>query len=693
MVAMKAKNSSVLLLVLMLAAAFLGASAYADSAGNAGNSSGAAPVSVAVSDAAKTIKSFSAGKLTRDNLKSTLEEKYAQGTISKADLKSALIDAYRKNVLKRDDVKFILTAMYKEKKLKLADFKWLLYQAYAKKELSREDVSDIISSAYKSGALSLGDLKFLLIDAYDAGELKKDDVKWILVHAYNKGQLTRSDLKWLTVNSYKEGKLAREDLSEIITAVYLRGGLKRDDMRWIIVNSYKDGTLKLDDVRYIVMSAYRRGELKRSDVKWLILNSYKEGILTKDDVKAIFKAAYAQGDLRKSDIEIILNEGYKAGDISKADVSAADVAEGPIDAAAGPVPSMPDMSAKDIENAAETAADSMDSKDAKDAKDVKDAKDGLKTTQANMLYKYALIPAEKHRIGMDAIIGYVESINGTAAKLVTLKDAFAAQEESLNAAAEKADYKGARAIVDQMKKIVSEFRAEANAQLAVSTKTAAAKDALNKALEANEDYLDSLVTDSREAKKDRNLEAFDFANAKIQARLDKAKASGANVSALQAKLDEIKDKRSALLDAMNAGVESCKGEGLGKCATPESQAYIALKKDLESDYNGLRELAKNIGREQKIGNAIAEAEKIAGRAKEALLKAEKNGRDTDAHKAKLSEIEAKIGGAKAKYAAKDYSGAISELKSAKSAFEALKKSAAAKVQAPAAKNKEKQLQK
>ncbi|MDL5501654.1 MAG: hypothetical protein QSU88_00400, partial [Candidatus Methanoperedens sp.] len=61
----------------------------------------------------------------------------------------------------------------------------------------------------------------------------------------------------------------------------------------------------------------------------------------------------------------------------------------------------------------------------------------IKTKQAWMLYKYALLPVEKHRIGMEAIIGYVQSTGKDASKLMALKDKFVLLADQLKAAAEK----------------------------------------------------------------------------------------------------------------------------------------------------------------------------------------------------------------------------------------------------------------
>ncbi len=289
-----------------------------------------------------------------------------------------------------------------------------------------------------------------------------------------------------------------------------------------------------------------------------------------------------------------------------------------------------------------------------------------------MLYKYALIPTEKHRVGMEALIGYVESIGKGSSTLVTLKDQFISLRDQLQSAAEKNDYSGGKTIISQMKDVVSNFRAET--KTLVAGNETAAKAALNAALEQNSDYFDSLVTEARESKKDRNLEFFDLANARAQGRIDKAKTNGADVTALQAKLDEIKELRSDLIDAMSAGIESCKGEGLGKCNTTESQAYVALKEQIESKYKELVELAKSVGQSQKISNAITKAREIIANGEKTLNAAAARGTDVSAYRASLTEITGLVNSAETKYKSGDFSGAAEDLKQAQEKFNALKNS-------------------
>jgi tetratricopeptide (TPR) repeat protein len=271
---------------------------------------------------------------------------------------------------------------------------------------------------------------------------------------------------------------------------------------------------------------------------------------------------------------------------------------------------------------------------------------------------------------MEVIIGYVEDLGKDTTTLVSLKDDFVSLVENLEAAAERNDIEEGRAIIEQMKTIVSQFRAEAHALI---EDVEEAKAAVQEALEENKDYFDSLLTEARDARRDRNLEVFDLLSARAQGRIDKAKVRGVDVTALQAKLDEIKEKRSELIDVMNDVIAACHGLGRAECEeTPEAQAYVTLREDIKSEYRELRDLARKQGRGFRISKALAQANSIISRASERLDRAEARGIDVTVEKAKLNEIQKMVNDAQAKYDAGDYAGAIEDLRAAREAFKTLR---------------------
>lgn len=631
-------------------------------------------VALAEADDAATqvITDYSTKKITRDAVKTELGNKYAAGTLTKADLKKAVTAAYNHNVLKRDDMRWLLGQMYKEGKLTRGDLRWVLTEAYKERELTRDDVRFVIAQAYKNGQLTRDDVKFLVIEAYKAGELKRDDVRWLITRSYKNGELTREDVRWLVTQAYKAGELTREDVREIVIAAYNHGELKREDVKWLLMQAYKNNELTREDIRILLTAAYNHGELTRADVKWLLMEAYKAGELTKDDVKWILAEAYKLGELRKADVLWVLNEAYKAKELSRSDISEQDVTGAGVEVEPADVPSIGTITEPNAESEAEAVtANTFD-----ESKSTAPAESVIKTKRTMILYKYALLPVEKHRIGMEALIGYVESQEKDASRLVELKDKLVSLSDQLKAAAEANDYQKGKSIIAQMKETVTGFRAEM--KLLTAGNETAAKDALNTALLQNSDYFDSLVTEAREARRDRNLEFFDLANARAQGRLDKANEKGIDVSALQVKLDEIKELRSGLIDAMNTGVASCQGEGLGKCNTPEAAAYKTLQDEIKNKYRELAELAKNTGQGQRVQAAITKAREVIATGERLLASTKQRNIDVSGEEAKLSEIKALVESADAKYKSNDLDGAKEELKQAQEKFKSLRNDVASR---------------
>ncbi|HEY9206498.1 MAG TPA: hypothetical protein VIO58_11325 [Candidatus Methanoperedens sp.] len=622
-----------------------------------------------ISSATSVINSYSKNAITRDAVKTELSTKYASGTLTRDDLKNAVTAAYNHNKLKRDDLRWLLGEMYKEGKLTRGDLRWVLTEAYKKGELTRDDVRFVIAEAYKNAELTRADVKFLVTEAYKAGELKRGDVAWILNHAYKNGQLSREDLKWIVMQAYKAGELTRDDIREIVIAAYNHGELKRDDVKWLLMQAYKNNELTREDIRILLTAAYNHGELSRADMKWLLMQAYKNNELTKDDVKWILAEAYKRGELRKADVLWVLNEAYKAKELSSSDISEQDVTGVQPEVEPADVPSVETIT----EPNADSAAAATTAKTFNEDKPAAPADSVIKTKQAWMLYKYALLPAEKHRVGMEALIGYVETLGKDTSKLAALKDNFVSLIDQLKTAAENNDYQLGKRVVTQMKDTVASFKSELK-PLVAGNETAA-RDALNAALLQNSDYFDSLVTEAREARRDRNLEFFDIAAARAQGKLEKAKEKGIDVSALQAKLDEIKELRSELLDSMNAGIASCNGEGIGKCNTTEAAAYTALRDEIKNKYKELVELAKTAGQTQRFSLAITKARDLIAKGETLLDTAEKRGIDVSKEKAGLSEIKGLVDSAESKYKAGDFTGAAKDLKQAQEKYRSLKNDA------------------
>ncbi len=285
-----------------------------------------------------------------------------------------------------------------------------------------------------------------------------------------------------------------------------------------------------------------------------------------------------------------------------------------------------------------------------------------------LLHRYNVVfrQAEQSRIGMEAVIAYVDELGNDSAGLVEIKDNFVAKVGELKTAAEGNDFTGFKGAMEDIRGLIKEFKDESHSIL--GTDVGEARTRVAEAIQDNREYLDSLVTEINKARGELEEEAIDEAAEAAEEKVKKAKGQGADVTELQAKLDEIKEKREDLKTKIDAAIESCGDVGLGVCDTPEAQEYKALRQEIKDDFKALRDIARATGMKNKISKGIAAANKVLERANARLATAEERGVDVTAVKAKLDEVERLLDSAQEKLDAGDYEGATAELKAARTAF-------------------------
>ncbi|NOZ76257.1 MAG: hypothetical protein GXO65_00955 [Euryarchaeota archaeon] len=579
------------------------------------------------------IRQFARGSITRDEVRQRIVSEYRAGTLTREDLRKVLTKSYAWGELKRDDLRWLVGNMYKAGELRRDDMKWLIVQGYRNRELTRDDVRELITSCYKHGEMTRDDMKWMLTQAYRNGELTRDDVREVIAKGYKHGELTRNDVKWLIIQSYKEGELTRDDVREIITRAYVRGELKREDVRWLLMQAYREGVLTRDDIRELLTAAYNQGELSRSDVKWLLVQAYKHGELTREDVLDILQKAYENGELTRMDIHWLLMEAKRQGELDSADamgkkIFAAKVRKNP--------PAVRMHPGKSI---------------------MEDAN----TTKAEVLYKFALVPMERHRIAMETIIGYVDEAGGDSSVLVELKEEFVAQMEELEAAAEDGDGPKAHELLAEMKDTVRKFRAEARAQIGEDN-LEDARARVEAVLEENQEYFESLRQDAKETRKERMIEIFDILVARAEERISALEEQGINVDEMRAKLEEIKEKRSDFVDAANTAIE-----------TGDRTEYDALRAEIKEDFRDLARLHKQQGLSIRVSKLIDASYRVIDALDRRLDRFQEQGEDVTVEKAKLEEIRTMVDLAGEKLDEGDVDGAIEELKDAREAFTQLVK--------------------
>gem|GEM_PF-5181085 len=282
-------------------------------------------------------------------------------------------------------------------------------------------------------------------------------------------------------------------------------------------------------------------------------------------------------------------------------------------------------------------------------------------------YKYDYAVIEKYRIGMEAVIDYVDELGKDSSQLVTYKDQFKALTSDLEGAADEDDEISYNSTISEMKDVVTSFSQEARAQVGNNAEEARAR--IESAWEENEDYLYSLVKEARELHRDRNTELFDYCTAKAEDVIEKLEAQEYDVDEVKEKLDEIEGKRKEFIDVMNDVIEACSDKWIGECKeTPEAEAYSELRDELIEDFEELRDLIY----EAVLGSVITKGEEVLTNAEEALASAEEKGIDVTAEKAKLGDVRSLFEDAKAEYEQKNYEEVVDLLRSASDLFNELR---------------------
>ncbi len=225
-------------------------------------------------------------------------------------------------------------------------------------------------------------------------------------------------------------------------------------------------------------------------------------------------------------------------------------------------------------------------------------------TSADKFYKYAYAVIEKYRIGMEAVISYTKEIGKDASQLTSIKNEFLSAGKELETACNNQNWSEINSIASKMKDNVTAFREEAQTQLVGHGKEA--KERIEKAIEENKNYLNSLLNEARKLHRERNLQIFDFSVAKAKEVTERLKDYKLDTTEVNSKLSEIEGKRSNFIAAMDDVINACTGYWWLECEvqevvseTPETSEteckskvrnYCTLRDEIRKDFQDLQDL-------------------------------------------------------------------------------------------------------
>lgn len=288
----------------------------------------------------------------------------------------------------------------------------------------------------------------------------------------------------------------------------------------------------------------------------------------------------------------------------------------------------------------------------------KEFKKKVKDAEFPVKKRTAIFQLKRHLLGMDEVIKFAKEHNVSTAKLEELRNNFASVIEKMEQVVASEDKDPLGRYVSEAVKIAKEFREESRKLL--GNKVDEARERVKKGTE--EDRNKTLINESdriRAEEATHGLNSFDAHVENSQKKIDRLALSGLKVEAAQKKLNEIKAKRPALVNAINAYINSCQGKPL-RCDNPEHEQ---LKKDIRKEFKELDEILKEIRQGEKILHLAEKLERAIAGAESTLKKAEEKGQDVAAYRAKLGEIRRILEDAKKKADAGDIKSAAEDLRS------------------------------
>lgn len=221
----------------------------------------------------------------------------------------------------------------------------------------------------------------------------------------------------------------------------------------------------------------------------------------------------------------------------------------------------------------------------------------VETSWLNVYYKYAQVPIEEHRVGMDSLISFTDEKGRDSTQMKSLKDEFLAANQELKTATDQNSQSATDTAVAKLKDVVSRFKTEAKAQLAGLGIGALAR--LKADQDANKSYFNSLLDDARKLHKQRNTELFDWGTARGDEAIQKLKDYSKDATQAEAKLNEIKGERAGFITSMEDVISACAGieiincesaANLGGTCGAKVQNYCTLRDNIKADFTQLKDL-------------------------------------------------------------------------------------------------------
>lgn len=199
-------------------------------------------------------------------------------------------------------------------------------------------------------------------------------------------------------------------------------------------------------------------------------------------------------------------------------------------------------------------------------------------------YKFAEYRIEARLVSMQAVIDYLEDEenNTDTDTLVSIKGSFEDAADALKDATTVAEYTDA---ATDLKNYAKDFRDEARS---IVHNLSEAKLAINASLVDNEGDLNKLLSAAYAFGKSQQLERFDESVCRLEEKADKLKDLSYDTSDTDSDIDDYKDLRGDVEDALDNVADSCANQTFADCDSNEKDDYSNLKADVKDNFLKVR---------------------------------------------------------------------------------------------------------
>ncbi len=291
-------------------------------------------------------------------------------------------------------------------------------------------------------------------------------------------------------------------------------------------------------------------------------------------------------------------------------------------------------------------------------------KEDVDSYALNARYAFLHARAEARRIGMEALISSIKEQGADASDLEDIRSDFMSVAAQAKEAADRGDKESIDNLVEQGRYLIDKFREKVRS---LDVDKYALRQALTEAEQENGAYLQGLLSDAVEERKQLYLNQFDVRVCWHQKAIDNLKAKGYDISELQAQADTISEKSAELAELLTSAQEAC-DIPVYECTEDKANEFREMKNSINEDFKGLNKAIVQTALSNLIKSSIGLMDTGTQLVQAKINAIERKGGDASGYQEALDNVTSLIDDARSQYDRKDYESAKQTLKKARESF-------------------------